>query len=82
MAKSSDVPREQLAWFHYRLGELYLRAGQHRQADSSFKRALAALPTDYRALGGLTRLAAATGNWNAALEYGSRAIAVQLDPAT
>jgi tetratricopeptide (TPR) repeat protein len=82
MAKSSDVPREQLAWFHYRLGELYLRAGQHRQADSSFKRALGALPTDYRALGGLTRLAAATGNWNAAVEYGSRAIAVQLDPAT
>src|SRR4029453_7409065 len=24
----------------------------------------------------------ATGNWNAAVEYGSRAIAVQLDPAT
>ena len=34
MARSSDVPREQLAWFHYRLGELYLRAGQHREADS------------------------------------------------
>jgi len=82
MAGSSDVPREQLAWFHYRLGELYLRAGRHREADSSFHRALAALPTDYRALGGLTRLSAATGHWNAALDYGSRAIAVQLDPAT
>jgi tetratricopeptide (TPR) repeat protein len=82
MARSSDVPREQLAWFQYRLGELYLRAGQHREADSSFHRALAALPTDYRALGGLTRLSAATGHWNAAIDYGSRAIAVQLDPAT
>ena len=82
MARSSDVPHEQLAWFHYRLGELYLRAGQHREADSSFHRALAGLPTDYRALGGLTRLSAATGNWSAALDYGSRAIAVQLDPAT
>ena len=82
MARSSDVPREQLAWFHYRLGELYLRAGQHRAADSSFRRALAVLPTDYRALGGLTRLSAATADWNAVLDYGSRAIAVQLDPAT
>jgi tetratricopeptide (TPR) repeat protein len=82
MARSGGVPREQLAWFHYRLGELYLRAGQHAEADSSFHGALAALPTDYRALGGLTRLSAARGDWKSALDYGSRAIAVQLDPAT
>jgi len=82
MARSSDVPREQLAWFHYRLGELYLRAGQQPAADSSFHRALAALPTDYRALGGLTRLSAARHDWKTVLDYGSRAIAVQLDPAT
>jgi tetratricopeptide (TPR) repeat protein len=82
MARSSDVPREQLAWFHYRLGELHLRAGQQAAADSSFQRALAALPTDYRALGGLTRLAAARGDWKAVLDYGARAITVQLDPAT
>ena len=82
LARSSDVPREQLAWFHYRLGELYLRGGQLDAADSSFHRALAALPTDYRALGGLTRLSAAKGDWNAALDFGARAIAVQLDPAT
>jgi tetratricopeptide (TPR) repeat protein len=82
MARSSDVPREQLAWFHYRLGELYLRVGHQAAADSSFHRALAALPTDYRALGGLTRLAAARSDWRAALDYGARAIAVQLDPAT
>ena len=28
MMHASDVPREQLAWFHYRLGELYLRGGE------------------------------------------------------
>lgn len=82
LAKSSEVPREQLAWFHYRLGELYLRGGQRAAADSSFRRALTALPTDYRALGGLTRLAAAKGDWKATLDFGARAIAVQLDPAT
>ena len=82
MAGSSDVPREQLAWFHYRLGELYLRGGQLAAADSSFNRALAALPTDYRALGGLARLSAARADWNAAVDYGARTIAVQLDPTT
>jgi tetratricopeptide (TPR) repeat protein len=82
MATASDVPREQLAWFHYRLGELYLRDGQFAAADSSFHRALDLLPTDYRALGGLARLAAARQEWQAVIDYGARAIAVQLDPAT
>ena len=79
---SSDVPREQVAWFQYRLGELYLRAGNNAAADSAFRRALAVLPTDYRALGGLARLAAANRDWVSAIDYGSKAIAVQLDPAT
>ena len=82
LAPNGDVPREQLAWFHYRLGELYLRAGQLASADSAFRRALVALPTDYRALGGLTRLSSARGDWRGTVEYGSQAIAVQLDPAT
>jgi tetratricopeptide (TPR) repeat protein len=82
MARTRDVPREQLAWFHYRLGELELRAGHLASADSAFRSALLALPTDYRALGGLARVAAARSQWQAAVDYGSRAIAVQLDPAT
>jgi tetratricopeptide (TPR) repeat protein len=40
------------------------------------------LPTDYRALGVLARLAAARQEWQAVIDYGARAIAVQLDPAT
>ena len=79
---SSDIPREQVAWFDYRLGELYLRTGDNVAADSAFHRALAVLPTDYRALGGLARLAATKRDWTSAIDYGSRAIAVQLDPAT
>jgi tetratricopeptide (TPR) repeat protein len=82
LTRTSDVPREQLAWFHYRLGELYLRSGRLASADSAFHRALVALPTDYRALAGLARLAAARGQWPAVVEFGSRAIAVQFDPAT
>ena len=82
LAASPDVPSEQVAWFHYRLGELYLRSGALAPADSAFQRALVVLPTDYRALGGLARLESTRGNFSAAIEYGSRAIAIQLDPAT
>ena len=82
LVTSSDVPSEQVAWFHYRLGELYLRGGMLASADSAYRRALVSLPDDYRALGGLTRLASARGDYKAAVEYGARAIAIQLDPAT
>ena len=82
MASIPDVPSEQVAWFHYRLGELSMRAGRLEEADSAFRRALAVLPTDYRALGGLARLASQRADWAASVEYGSKAIAVQLDPST
>ena len=79
---TSEAPREQVAWFYYRLGELHLRSGQLDAADSAFNRAVAEFPTDYRALGGLSRSAAARGEWSAAIEAGARAVAVQLDPTT
>jgi tetratricopeptide (TPR) repeat protein len=82
LVASADVPSEQVAWFHYRLGELYLRGGMLAAADSAYHRALVALPDDYRALGGLTRLAVGRGDNKSAVEYGARAIAIQLDPAT
>ena len=78
----ADVPREQAAWFHYRVGELEMRAGRLESADSAFKRALAVFPTDYRALGALARLSAMSEDWRGAIDYGARAIALHLDPAT
>ena len=77
-----DLPREQVAWFHYRLGELEFRTGHLDSAEASYRRGLAIFPADYRILGGLSRLAAARGEWERAVEYGNQAIAIQLDPAT
>jgi tetratricopeptide (TPR) repeat protein len=71
-----------VAWFHYRLAELELRAGHLDAADSSFLRGLTVHPDDYRILGGLSRSAAARSQWQRSIEYGERAIAIQLDPAT
>ena len=80
--RRDDLPREQVAWFHYRLGELELRAGNVAAADSAFRGGLAQHPDDVRVLGGLARVAVARGAWQQAIDYGERATAIQLDPAT
>ena len=51
------MPREQIAWFHLRLGDLALRAGQLDEAGRELDAGLAILPGDYRLLGAMARLA-------------------------
>jgi tetratricopeptide (TPR) repeat protein len=76
------MPREQLAWFHLRLGDLALRAGHLDEADRELKAGLAVTPGDYRLLGTLARLHAVTHDWRRAAEEGELAISRALDPAT
>jgi tetratricopeptide (TPR) repeat protein len=80
--RRDDLPKEQVAWFHYRLGELELRTGNLDSADASFHRGLSIFPDDYRILGGLARLESVRRQWQRAIDYGNQAVAVQLDPAT
>jgi tetratricopeptide (TPR) repeat protein len=80
--RRDDLPREQVAWFHYRLGDLELRVGDVAAADSAFLAGFARHPDDVRVLGGLSRAALARGAWREAIDFGERATAVQLDPAT
>jgi len=80
--RRDDLPREQAAWFHYRLGDLELRVGNLNAADSAFHAGLARNPDDVRVLGGLSRAALARGAWREAIDFGERATQVQLDPAT
>ena len=77
-----DLPTEQIAWFHYRLGDLELRNGRFRRARHEFERGLKIEPGDYRILGGLARLSLLVGDPDQAIAYGERAIAIKLDPAT
>ena len=77
-----DLPREQRAWFHYRLGELELRAGNVAAAEKAFRAGLALKSDDIRVLGGLARAALARGSAGDAIEFGERATFIQLDPAT
>lgn len=76
------LPREQVAWFWMRSGDIEFRTGRFAAAESAYVQGLSAHADDYRLLAAMSRLAAARQQWNVAIEYGNRAIASNLDPAT
>ena len=77
-----DLPKEQVAWFHLRLGDIEMRNGRMRGARELFEQGLAIEPNDYRLLDAMSHLEAVEGNPKKAIEYGERGIAIKLDPAT
>jgi tetratricopeptide (TPR) repeat protein len=85
MAEASrrhGMPRSQLAWFHWRLGDLALRQGRPDEAERELRVGLTLAPEDHRLLDGLARVALARGHWREAISFGERAIARTLDPVT
>ena len=76
------MPREQVAWFHLRIGDLELRQGQVGTAERAFRAGLAIAPSDARLLAALARVQLARGRWQEAVRDGERAIAIAPDPAT
>ena len=82
VAERRDVPREQAAWFHLRLADLYLRQGRTRGAERELRAGLAIDPADHRLLSAMARLAAVRHDWRDAVRYGDSAVAIVLDPAT
>jgi tetratricopeptide (TPR) repeat protein len=79
---SSDLPREQRAWFHLRMGDLDLRQGRPGRAEREFRAGLGLLPNDHRLLAAMARLAAVRHDWREAIRYGDSSVAIALDPAT
>lgn len=77
-----SLPREQVAWFHLRVGDIDMRSGRMRGARSMFEAGLQIEPSDYRLLDAMSHLEAVEGNPKKAIEYGERGIAIKLDPAT
>ncbi len=76
------MPKEQVAWFHLRLGDLALRYGHLGEASDELEAGLAIEPGDARLLAARARLAAVRGHWREAADYGEQAIARAVDPAT
>lgn len=81
-SRQHGMPAAHIAWFYWRLGDLALRHGRLREAEKELEAGLATAPEDHRLLDALARAAAAQGHWSEAIEYGERAIAKTLDPAT
>jgi tetratricopeptide (TPR) repeat protein len=77
-----EVPREQLAWYWLRIGDVELRTGNFSAADSAYRSGLAAHADDYRLLSAIAHSALLQKKWQRAITFGERAIAVTLDPAT
>ena len=81
-ARRKDIPREQLAWFHFRLGDFEMRNGRFNRAKDEFEKGLSVEPADYRILSALARLATMEGKPARAVEYAERALSIKIDPAT
>jgi tetratricopeptide (TPR) repeat protein len=80
--KLPEVPREQLAWYWLRIGDVELRTGHPVAADSAYRAGLAAHPDDYRLLSAVAHSALVQQKWRRAITFGERAIAITLDPVT
>lgn len=80
--KRTNLNREQIAWFHFRVGDFELRNGRLKDAERAFQAGLQVNPGDYRLLAAMARLEAARQNWEQAIEYGDQAMAQVLDPGT
>lgn len=77
-----ELPREQLAWFHFRLGDHYRRHGSPRRARASYEAALAINPDDYRAHKGLAELELARERADIALTHARVAVRQSRTPET
>ena len=80
--RQANLPREQKAWFHFRVGDLAFRYGRDGDAEQAWKAGLKLSPRDHRLLSGMSRLAMSRREWAEAIRYGEAAMAESLDPAT
>jgi tetratricopeptide (TPR) repeat protein len=80
--RERTLPREQVAWFWLRAGDIDLRMGHVALADSAYRSGLASHPGDYRLLAAMCRVASMRRDWTNAVAYGEEAIASNMDPAT
>lgn len=78
--RGDDLPREQLAWFHLRVGDVLARSGRVDEAEKSYQAGLEARPGDHRLLAALGRLAMGRWRWPAAVDYAQRATIATATP--
>jgi tetratricopeptide (TPR) repeat protein len=75
-ALQTNVPRENLAWLYFELGERYFQTGDLENADLSYRSGIAADPNHYRSLAGLAKVRAAQGKLEESIQLYQRSIAI------
>jgi tetratricopeptide (TPR) repeat protein len=75
-ALQTHVPRENLAWLYFELGERYFQAGDLGNADLSYQSGITADPNHYRSLAGLAKVRTAQGKFEESIQLYQRSIAV------
>src|ERR1700729_2699260 len=75
-ALQTNVPRENLAWLYFELGERYFQTGDLGNADLSYQTGITADPNHYRSLAGLAKVRAAQGKLEESIQLYQRSIAI------
>ena len=80
-ALQANIPRENLAWLYFELGERYFQSGNLEDAELSYESGIAADPNHYRSLAGLAKLCAVQGKYEESIQLYQRSIAIIPFPA-
>jgi tetratricopeptide (TPR) repeat protein len=75
-ALQTNVPRENLAWLYFELGERYFQTGDLENAGLSYESGITADPNHYRSLAGLAKVRAAQGKFEESIQFYQRSIAI------
>jgi tetratricopeptide (TPR) repeat protein len=75
-ALQTNVPRENLAWLYFELGERYFQSGDLGNAELSYESGIRADPNHYRSVAGLAKVRAAQGKLEESIQLYQRSIAI------
>lgn len=75
-ALQTNVPRENLAWLYFELGERYFQSGDLANAAVAYGAGITADPNHYRSLAGLAKVRAAEGKLEESIQIYQRSIAI------
>lgn len=71
-----NVPRENLAWLYFELGERYFQTGKLESAELAYQSGITADPDHYRSLAGLAKVRAAQGKLEESIHLYQRSIVI------
>jgi tetratricopeptide (TPR) repeat protein len=75
-ALQGSIPRENLAWLYFELGERYFQSGEPDNAARAYQAGIEADPSHYRSLAGLAKVRASQGKLAESMQLYQRSIAI------